>query len=162
MEEVENLEEFKRETRQRLQQESERLEGLKKRIERATFAGTQEDIYGELNTTADNHPADYGTETHTRELDLTILQMIEEREKEIQHALSRLDRDRYGICEVCGLPIDPERLEVRPDATLCIYHQRQKEISKPRYEYGDRGYGDADITSVLGMDEEEPSEEQDY
>ena len=155
---ADGLERFKRETRQRLQQEMERIEGLKKGIERSTFSGDQEDVYGELTTTSDIHPADYGTETHFRELDLTIKQMIEEREKEIQRALSHLAHDQYGICEVCGQPIDPERLKARPAATLCIYHQRQKELSKPRYGYGDRGYGDADVSSVLGIEEEEEYE----
>lgn len=161
MERAEKLEEFKRETRERLHKELERLEGLKKRLERTTFGGSQEDVYGELTTTADIHPADYGTETHSRELDLTIVRMIEEREAEARLALARLENDRYGLCDVCSQAIDPERLQARPDATLCIYHQRQKELSKPRYEYGDRGYS-PETSSVLGMDEEEGYEEYEH
>ena len=158
---MDKLEQFKRETRQRLEQENERIEALGKRIDRTTFAGDQEDVDGELTTSADIHPADYGSETHSRELDFTIRQMIEERKREIDHALRRLDRDRYGICEICSQPIDPERLQARPDATLCIVHQREKEKSKPRYQYGDRGYGDADVSSVLGIEEEEGYKEYD-
>jgi DnaK suppressor protein len=36
-----------------------------------------------------------------------------------QHAIERLDAGRYAICEVCSYPIEPERLEVLPQATDC-------------------------------------------
>ncbi|MEQ9463338.1 MAG: TraR/DksA family transcriptional regulator [Haliea sp.] len=35
-------------------------------------------------------------------------------------ALARLDAGRYGICEACGENIDPGRLEVLPEAVLCV------------------------------------------
>ena len=38
----------------------------------------------------------------------------------VDAALSRLDADAYGLCEVCGQPIAPERLEIRPFATTCV------------------------------------------
>ncbi|WP_186808287.1 TraR/DksA family transcriptional regulator, partial [Agrococcus baldri] len=38
----------------------------------------------------------------------------------IDAAAARLERGDDGICEVCGRPIAPERLEARPDATTCI------------------------------------------
>lgn len=39
---------------------------------------------------------------------------------EIDAALARLDAGVYGVCEVCGLPIAPARLEARPAARRCI------------------------------------------
>lgn len=36
-----------------------------------------------------------------------------------QHAIDQLDAGRYGTCEVCAYPIEPERLEVVPQATEC-------------------------------------------
>lgn len=42
--------------------------------------------------------------------------------EEVRHALSRLDEDRYGVCEVCGEPIPQGRLEVRPWSTRCVAH----------------------------------------
>ena len=50
----------------------------------------------------------------------------------IQQALKRQAEGRYGICEDCDQQIDPERLAVRPQATLCIDCQR-------RLEEGPRG-----------------------
>jgi RNA polymerase-binding protein DksA len=35
-------------------------------------------------------------------------------------ALAKIESGTYGICERCGQPIAPERLEALPWATLCI------------------------------------------
>lgn len=35
-------------------------------------------------------------------------------------ALERLRRGTYGVCERCGEPIPPARLEARPTARLCV------------------------------------------
>ncbi len=39
---------------------------------------------------------------------------------EIEAALSRVDAGTYGTCESCGDPIPEVRLEVLPEATLCV------------------------------------------
>ncbi len=39
---------------------------------------------------------------------------------EIDAALLRIDGGSYGVCERCGRPIDPARLEVRPAARTCV------------------------------------------
>jgi DnaK suppressor protein len=38
----------------------------------------------------------------------------------IRQAIAKCSTGRYGLCERCGLPIDPERLQILPLATLCI------------------------------------------
>ena len=43
---------------------------------------------------------------------------------EAQAALRRVDEATYGVCEVCGTSIAPERLEARPTARTCITHAR--------------------------------------
>jgi DnaK suppressor protein len=40
--------------------------------------------------------------------------------EEVDAALERLVAGRYGICETCGRPIVPERLEARPTARTCV------------------------------------------
>lgn len=40
--------------------------------------------------------------------------------KSIKAALRRIDDESYGECERCGEAIAPSRLEVLPEATLCI------------------------------------------
>jgi RNA polymerase-binding transcription factor DksA len=39
---------------------------------------------------------------------------------EIDAARARLAAGTYGVCERCGRPIAPERLEARPAARTCI------------------------------------------
>lgn len=39
---------------------------------------------------------------------------------EIDAALARIDAGTYGLCEACGKPIPEARLEVLPEATLCV------------------------------------------
>nr|WP_241728644.1 TraR/DksA C4-type zinc finger protein [Nocardioides zeae] len=34
--------------------------------------------------------------------------------------MARVTRGEYGACAVCGRPIDPARLAVRPSATTCV------------------------------------------
>jgi RNA polymerase-binding transcription factor DksA len=39
---------------------------------------------------------------------------------DIEIALSKLDAGRYGLCEQCGGAIAPARLEVIPQARVCV------------------------------------------
>jgi RNA polymerase-binding transcription factor DksA len=64
----------------------------------------------------DQHPADQGSEVFEREKDLAILEGLEVDLAEIEAALQRLDEGTYGVDEVTGEPIDPERLEAFPTA----------------------------------------------
>ena len=41
---------------------------------------------------------------------------------EVDGALGRLAEGTYGVCEVCGDPIAPARLEARPTTDRCIRH----------------------------------------
>jgi len=37
----------------------------------------------------------------------------------VEHALHKFEEGTYGFCDSCGQPIDPERLEALPQASLC-------------------------------------------
>jgi RNA polymerase-binding protein DksA len=39
---------------------------------------------------------------------------------EVEQALAKLSEGTYGVCEDCGNPIDPLRLEAKPAARHCI------------------------------------------
>jgi RNA polymerase-binding transcription factor DksA len=39
---------------------------------------------------------------------------------EVEEALVKLSAGTYGVCEDCGSPIDPLRLEAKPAARYCI------------------------------------------
>ncbi|HVM39406.1 MAG TPA: TraR/DksA C4-type zinc finger protein [Acidimicrobiia bacterium] len=79
------------------------------------------DQVSELSS-ADQHPADLGTETFEREKDLSILESLENELAQIEAALRRVDEGTYGTCEACGQAIAPERLEAQPAARFCIDH----------------------------------------
>jgi DnaK suppressor protein len=56
------------------------------------------------------------------ERDRLLLVASEARAKvaEIDAALERVEAGTYGVCEACGKPIPKARLEVVPEATLCV------------------------------------------
>ena len=54
------------------------------------------------------------------EMNLSLRQAAEAKIGSIKAAINRLERGRYGICKACGQPIDPDRLEILPDTTLCV------------------------------------------
>lgn len=39
---------------------------------------------------------------------------------EVERALAKMDAGTYGVCEGCGRPIAPPRLEAMPAARFCI------------------------------------------
>jgi DnaK suppressor protein len=39
---------------------------------------------------------------------------------DIEHALHKIKEGTYGLCDICGQPIAPERLEALPWANLCL------------------------------------------
>ena len=47
--------------------------------------------------------------------------------EDVERALRQLDNGTYGICESCGRPISPERLDANPASRLCIEDQRRLE-----------------------------------
>ena len=55
-----------------------------------------------------------------REKVIALLQAMERKLDSIEYALRQAQEGTYGICEGCGEPINPDRLEVVPEATLCI------------------------------------------
>jgi len=42
--------------------------------------------------------------------------------RQTEAALARLEGGEYGVCAVCGNPIEPERLELIPEAVRCAKH----------------------------------------
>jgi RNA polymerase-binding protein DksA len=80
-------------------------------------------LQGEVDVDADEGDPDLAE----REKNLALLMVMERKLESVNMALRAIDKGRYGICERCGEPIDPARLEVRPDATLCLNCQREVE-----------------------------------
>jgi RNA polymerase-binding transcription factor DksA len=108
------------EARQRLESERERVNGLISSLRDEMGNSTDPDSRSEL-ASYDQHPADQGSETFEREKDLSILEGLESELAEIEAALQRIDEGTYGVDEVTGEPIDPDRLEAVPTARTNVH-----------------------------------------
>lgn len=108
---------------------SDKIEAERKSLEaeRQEIVGDiehlREALLGEVDIDADEGDPDLGE----REKNLALLTVMERKLESINSALRAIEKGRYGLCERCGNPIDPARLEVRPDATLCLDCQREVE-----------------------------------
>ncbi len=109
------------------------LEVERQRI-RARLQGLREAVRIEVDT----DPEEGDPEVYEREKNLTLIAALEGEMLSVESALRAIKRGTYGICERCGEPIPPERLEVRPEATLCVKCQADMErvlrrgIMRPR------------------------------
>jgi RNA polymerase-binding transcription factor DksA len=56
----------------------------------------------------------------TSQTAVVMRQHVENRIEEIREALDRAEKGLYGVCEVCGDEIPPERLELMPYTTHCV------------------------------------------
>ncbi|MCP4167543.1 MAG: hypothetical protein GY759_16860 [Chloroflexi bacterium] len=82
-----------------------------------------------------------------REKSVALLATIEARLASVDDALKSIERGTYGICDRCGNDIPAERLEVKPDATLCVSCQaeverlRKRGIASPRTRWNPADFG---------------------
>jgi DnaK suppressor protein len=54
------------------------------------------------------------------EMVLAQIQVLEQKLQWLDDALQQVKQGSYGLCKRCGEPIDPARLEVLPETTLCV------------------------------------------
>ena len=59
-----------------------------------------------------------------------ISDLIDDHQREVEHALELAREGRYGLCEDCTAPIPPERLRFRPESTRCLECQSAFERSQ--------------------------------
>jgi DnaK suppressor protein len=70
----------------------------------------------------DEHDPEGQTIAYERAQLSAVTQHARDHLTEIEAAIERIEAGTYGICEVCGEPIDPARLEARPTARTCVHH----------------------------------------
>ena len=66
------------------------------------------------------------TESFELEKRLALEKRIRDQLVEVAHALHKFEEGTYGMCDICGQPIDPARLEALPQATLCLNCKTQQ------------------------------------
>ena len=60
------------------------------------------------------------TEAAELETRLELEKRIRDQLAYVEHALAKFEAGTYGLCDNCGKPIPPERLEALPQASLCL------------------------------------------
>lgn len=60
------------------------------------------------------------SETFELEKRLASEKSISDTLAKIEHALEKYEAGTYGLCDICGQPIEQERLEALPQARLCL------------------------------------------
>ena len=106
------------ELRVRLEEERTQLEAQLTTIVEESFAASQSDMSGDVGL--DDESADAGTATFEREKDLSIENNVRDLLQKIERALRRMDEGSYGICDICGKPIEKARVKALPYVDLCI------------------------------------------
>jgi DnaK suppressor protein len=92
----------------RAERARERIAVLSARPERGAAQGFGKRI-GDGTVEAISRLTDIGVGTST---EMTLAR--------IERALAKLDAGTYGVCDVCGAPIPPERLRALPESVVCI------------------------------------------
>lgn len=122
--------------------------GKGKRMDRNVLSRIMDKLHGmlaeldaEAATTVDGmrtgtetfaDPTDRASLESERNLTLRIRDRQRKLRAKIEEALAGIDNGTFGICEVCGEEIDPERLEARPVTTLCINCKESQEKDESR------------------------------
>lgn len=75
-------------------------------------------------------PADRGTASSERETAASLSDHSRRQLDQIEEALRRIEQGSYGTCERCGKNIGYDRLEVLPQASLCMDCKRLVEAGR--------------------------------
>jgi len=86
------------------------------------------DLRNMAEPTADEADVD----AYEREKTWALAQSLQRKLESIERALRLAQAGTYGICESCGERIDPARLEILPQTTLCLACQRKLERQAKR------------------------------
>ncbi|MBM3271976.1 hypothetical protein FJY94_01680 [Candidatus Kaiserbacteria bacterium] len=70
----------------------------------------------------ESDPIDAADQIEELATNVPLVEQLEDRYKEVEEAMERMDHGAYGICEACGEPIPVERLKANPAAATCIKH----------------------------------------
>ncbi len=71
------------------------------------------------------------TETFELEKRLALERRLKGQLADMERALQKFEEGTYGLCDVCGRPIEPARLEALPQANLCLTCKAKNAKAKP-------------------------------
>lgn len=132
----------------------QRRQALEK--ERKELLARLEGLREAVQVEVDTDPEEGDPDLHERDKNLTLITALESELASVEDALRALRLGRYGICDRCGEPIDPERLAVRPEATHCVRCQAEVE------RLARRGLARVEPARRERLGPEEEEEEEDW
>jgi len=113
--------------------DQQQLEELKKQLqtkkdqlesELSSFATKDPNMKGDWDTkfprTPEGNLEEAADEVEEYSIRLHLEFNLETQLKDVDKALSKIEKGAYGVCEKCGEPIAPERLQASPEARLCV------------------------------------------
>jgi RNA polymerase-binding protein DksA len=86
----------------------------------AEILDRMERIAGDANKPLNPDFEEQAVERENDEVIIALDSSIRAEIAQIEKALARMDKGEYGVCEVCGDPITPKRLEALPYANRCM------------------------------------------
>jgi len=101
-----------------INKEREKLIDKLKYLRESAMDTTVKDASGD-HSSYSFHMADQGTDAQEREKAFLFASRESQYLERLDQALKRIDDDTFGICSKCNTPIDSERLEAVPIATMC-------------------------------------------
>ncbi len=107
---IENLAAWEQRLRAARAELLRRIEGRRQRL-----AGLQEDTEKHYS----DHLADMAQLDQDRETEVLLSEQEIRQLREIEAALERIRTRTFGLCERCGRPIEPERLDLLPYTRYC-------------------------------------------
>ena len=121
--------------KKKLEKDKENVSKLIKEMEDNTLFGdtvkhtSEKYSTGELSS-VDNHIADLGTDVYMEDMNNSLVDHEKYVLDGINNALKNIDNGTYGVCVKCHRKIEPERLELIPETTLCAICAKE-EIQPP-------------------------------
>ena len=104
------------------QTEIARLESARREIVKEL-----EHLRTELRNMAEPSADEADMDAFEREKTWALVQSMQRKLESIDRAITLAKNGTYGLCEDCGQRIDPARLEILPEASLCLQCQRNFE-----------------------------------
>ncbi len=93
-------------------------------------SSTREQILDDSLTTGDTAGAELAADLESFEVDASIAESERNLVLKISHALERIERGTYGLCEGCGIAIPTARLDAKPSVSLCLTCQEEHEAGR--------------------------------
>lgn len=115
------LDEFRKLLEAERERLSEELEAIEEHLPEV------EQVSVDTSGAYDEDLADVASDTFEREKGIAIENSVHDLLEQVEEALGRIEDGTFGVCEMCGQPIHPDRLRALPYARLCINCKAREE-----------------------------------